>query len=557
MNKFKIIIVSFIFNWLLFGTNYLNGQVIPIRDIRQNDANGVPLLLNQYVTFTGIVSVANQFGSSGPGYVFDNTGGVAIYGSAVSQITIGDSVTVTGLVTHFYGLTEITNLTITKHASNRPVAPVFMTIPEVSRIDTVGGYVENEGTLIFLNDIFFASPTGYFTANTNYTIKDTLGNSCQIRIDDNVSSIIGQPIPTDTFDLVGVIAQYDNLAPYFSGYQIMPRSINDFDLPIVDTLPLMTIAEVQRPGADGYSSFYENQYVKVKGRITGPANIFTSGSNKSLYIQDETNGVNVYGPTYFTGFESFLDKVGAEWYCNGKVTEYNGLTEIAYGWMWIADTNIIEVVPQELPYNVPITEGMESKLIQVTGSVITEPAVAGAGQNFTLKNGIPGITIRILDASGIPVNQFTKGKKFRITGIVGQYTSTPPFNTGYQVMPRFVADIVDLTDSIPPSEILRIDTIYPNPFSPTDADPLRQYARIKINSPLDYKIYLEIYDMKGRLVKRLLTNQPGGFADVIWDGTNEKLEPCPIGIYILNLKGITSNGKNVMVRKPIVIATKL
>ncbi|MCX8014920.1 MAG: hypothetical protein N2748_02770, partial [candidate division WOR-3 bacterium] len=287
-NKFKITLLSFIIGSVLLAVNILNAQVIPIRNIRQNNVNGVPLLLNQYVTFTGIVSVANQFGSSGPGYVFDNTGGVAIYGSAVSQISIGDSVTVTGLVTHFYGLTEITNLTITKHASNRPVTPVFMTIPEVSRIDTAGGYIENEGTLIFLDNIFFATPGGYFTANTNYTIKDIFGNSCQIRIDDNVSSIIGRPIPADTFDLVGVIAQYDNLSPYFSGYQVMPRSISDFDLPIVDTLPLMTIAEVQRPGSDGFSSYYENQYVKVKGRITGPANIFTSGSNKSLYIQDGT-----------------------------------------------------------------------------------------------------------------------------------------------------------------------------------------------------------------------------------------------------------------------------
>jgi flagellar hook assembly protein FlgD len=104
---------------------------------------------------------------------------------------------------------------------------------------------------------------------------------------------------------------------------------------------------------------------------------------------------------------------------------------------------------------------------------------------------------------------------------------------------------------------MRFDTIYPNPFSPTDDDPLLQYARIKINAPIDYKIYLEIFDIKGRLVKKLMTNQSGGFYEIIWDGTDDKLVPCPIGIYILNLKGITAQGKDVLITRPIVIATKL
>jgi flagellar hook assembly protein FlgD len=107
---------------------------------------------------------------------------------------------------------------------------------------------------------------------------------------------------------------------------------------------------------------------------------------------------------------------------------------------------------------------------------------------------------------------------------------------------------------------MRIDTIYPNPFSPTDPEPLKQVAHIQINSPANYKIYLEIFDMEGRLVRRLLTNGQGGFygpEELIWDGTNDKQEPCPIGIYVLNLKGVTPDGKDMFVRKPIVIATKL
>lgn len=739
-------------------------QARPIRDLRMNNSNGVPLLKDSTVTISGIVSVGTHFGSWGPAYVFDNTGGVAVYGSSVSSLVVGDSVTVTGLVILFSGLTEITNPVITRHASGRLVSPIAMTVSNVSRIDTASGYIENEGSLVRLNRVRIPSASGNFAGNTNYTIQDSLGNTTDLRIDNDVASLIGQPIPTGYFNLIGVIAQYDNTSPYFHGYQVMPRNSADMQLPVVtipianaivdadsngipdlrgasvtitgvvtaptgvysktqtdiyvqdntagvnvfsfnyqpvqlgdsvivtgtvyfyrgkteiynsvitivanncqlpepipltcammnrepyegslvalrgiftsaflltgdqnyilvdstgtcimridsdcnipglvvaqdtftvigiksqyttdtippvlsgyqflprfrtdfsrnlnDQLPLLTINEVQRTGPDGYSSYYEGQYVKVKGRISGPANIFTSGSSYSLYIQDQTNGVNIYAPQILAPAgvvlpSRFLNIVGTEWECIGKVIEYAGLTEVANGVMLLTDSFAQDIAPRVLPYNSAVTEGMESRLIQVTGTIITDLATAGAGQNFTIKNGTPGITIRVVDAAGIPLSWIKKNVRVKITGIVGQYDNSFPHSTGYQVMPRFTSDLVDLTDSITaPDTILKIDTIYPNPFSPNDVNALHQYATIKINAPADYRIYIEIYDMEGRLVRRLLTNHPGGYNEIYWDGKDDNLERCPIGIYILNLKGV-SNGKNYFVRRPIVIATKL
>jgi hypothetical protein len=735
-------------------------QARPIIDIRRNNSSGSPLLLDSSVTFSGIVSASTHFGSWGPAYVFDNTGGVAIYGSGASQLAVGDSVTVTGTVTLFSGLTEITPFTVTEHASGKTVTPITMAIPQVAQIDTAAGYVENEGSLIRLNHIRIPSATGNFAGNTNYTIEDSLGNTTDIRIDNDVSTIIGQPIPTGYFNLVGVVAQYDNSAPYFNGYQVMPRNSSDLQLPVAtvpianaivdadsngipdlrgtsvtitgvvtaptgvysqtqtdiyvqdntagvnvfsftyqpvnlgdsvivtgsvyfyrgkteinnasisvianncalpepipltcammnqepyegslvvmrgvftsaflltgdqnyllvdstgscimrididsdvpglvmtqdtfsvlgiksqytsDTfppvhsgyqflprfptdfsrtlnaqLPLLTINEVQRPGPDGYSSYYEGQYVKVQGRISGPSNIFTSGSSYSLYLQDATNGVNIYAPQVASEHALLLNVMGTSWECIGKVTEYAGLTEVANGVMFLLDSMPQDIAPRILPYNSAVTEGMESGLIQVTGAVIAELSTAGGGQNFTIKNGTPGITIRVVDGAGIPLGWIKKNVRVKVTGIVGQYDNSFPYNTGYQVMPRLISDLVDMTDSITGADtILTIDTIYPNPFSPNDPDPLRAMATIKVNSPADYKIYIEIFDLEGRLVKRLLTNHPGGANEVYWDGKDDKLEPCPIGIYILNLKAITPTGQNVVVRKPVVLATQL
>ncbi len=732
----------------------------PILDVRRNNSNGVPLLLDSTVTISGIVSVATHFGSSGPAYVFDNTGGVAVYGSSVSSLVIGDSVTVTGTVTLFNGLTEIINPTITKHSSGKIVTPVAMSIPQIARIDTAAGYVENEGTLIRLNQIRIPQASGNFAGNTNYTIQDTYGNTAQIRIDNDVTSLIGQPIPTGYFNLIGVIAQYDNSAPYFDGYQVMPRNSSDLQLPVNaipianaivdadsngipdlrgssvvitgivtvptgvfsktqtdiyvqdntagvnvfsfsyqpvqlgdsvivsgvvyfyrgkteiynanitivannrplpspiplttammnrepyegslvmlrgvfstaflllgdqnyvlidstgncvlridsdtdipglvvaqdtftvigiksqyttdtmppvnsgyqflprfrsdfsrslnDQLPLLTINEVQRVGLDGYSSYYEGQYVKIQGWISGPANVFTSGSSYSLYLQDATNGVNIYAPQVSSQHTHLLNIVGTKWECIGRVTEYAGLTEVANGAMFLLDSNPQALNVRVLPYNTPITEAMESQLIEVSGAIITEPSVSGAGRNFTIKNGTPAITIRVVDGAGIPLNWICKNRRIKVTGIVGQYDNSYPYNTGYQVMPRFISDLVDITDSMVAADsVLRIDTIFPNPFSVNDPDPYRQYATIRINAPLDYRIYMEIFDLEGRLVRRLLTNHPGGYQELSWDGKDDNLEPCPLGIYIVNLKGITAHGRNVVVRKPIVIATKL
>ncbi|MBS4015153.1 MAG: hypothetical protein KGZ86_01770 [Candidatus Latescibacteria bacterium] len=539
-----------------FITGY--AQIIPIADaIVDADSNGIPDLRGMSVAITGVVTVPTGVFSQTQTdiYVQDNTAGVNVFSFTYQPVALGDSVIVTGTVYFYRGKTEIYNSYIVIVANNCALPePIPLTCAMMNR-------EPYEGSLVTMRGVFTSA--FLLTGNQNFIVIDSTG-SCIMRIY-LTTDIPGLVMAQDTFTVVGIKSQYttDTFPPVHSGYQLLPRFRTDFSRTLNDQLPLLTINEVQRPGPDGYSSYYEGQYVKVEGRVSGPANIFTSGSSYSLYIQDATNGVNIYAPQIsapagVTSPERFLNILGTEWECIGRVTEYAGLTEVANGVMYLLDSIPQDIVPRILPYNTPVTEGMESGLIQVTGVITTNLATAGAGQNFTLKNGTPGITIRVVDAAGIPLNWIQKNLRVKVTGIVGQYDNSFPYNTGYQVMPRFVSDLVDMTDSITAADtILTIDTIYPNPFSPNDADPLLSVATIKVNSPADYKIYIEIFDLQGRLVRRLLTNHPGGFKEIYWDGKNDKLEPCPIGIYIVNLKGITAQGKSVFVRKPIVLATKL
>lgn len=206
-------------------------NIIPISNLRTNDANGLPLYMDSTVTVTGIVTVSNQFGASGgPASIQDATAGISVFGSNFSNfVVIGDSVTVKSKVTHFNGLTQFnysaaTASSFTKHSSNKSVTPIVLTIAEILG-QQWNGFEEYESQLIRINNVTI-SASGNFASGTNYNITDGTG-TIQLRVDNDVSSIIGTPIPTGTIDVIGILGQFDSSPPHSSGYQIIPRFIQD------------------------------------------------------------------------------------------------------------------------------------------------------------------------------------------------------------------------------------------------------------------------------------------------------------------------------------------
>ncbi len=224
--------------FLLLFTTLVYSQT-PIADVRRNDANGSPQLLGQTVTVSGVVTSSNQFGSAGPASIQDNTAGICVYGSGFpAAVNLGDSVVVTAAITQFNGLTEL-DYDTTAGASFEIISTGHQVDPEVITISDINnqewnGFEEYEGKLIRLNNVTI-SGSGNFAGNSNYTITDASGSS-SIRIDNDVSSIIGSPIPSSEIDIVGILQQYDNSPPYNTGYQLFPRFIADL---VYDGAPLI------------------------------------------------------------------------------------------------------------------------------------------------------------------------------------------------------------------------------------------------------------------------------------------------------------------------------
>ncbi|HXF99883.1 MAG TPA: DUF5689 domain-containing protein, partial [Bacteroidota bacterium] len=273
------------------------GIPLPIADVKANDANGVPLRIGQLVTVEGIVTVANEFG--GPSFLQDNSGGIAIFGTSFSTaVNVGDEVKVSGIVSPFNGLSELTNPYL--HAvvsTGNSVTPLVATCSQLFN-DGQGGLEVYEGRLVrvnlaYLRDTLSGTPPSTWnqcgiSSGCNYRLVDASG-SVDIRADNNVN-FFSSPAPQGNFNVVGVLSQFKPTPPFIGGYQLMPRSSADLltQGPIIATSPFESNIQPTaitinwttfNPGTTrlryGRTTGYELGVVSVRGDSTSTSHTIT------------------------------------------------------------------------------------------------------------------------------------------------------------------------------------------------------------------------------------------------------------------------------------------
>ncbi len=199
-------------------------ELVPISVVHVNDATGVcvsPYNVGAEATVTGIVT-ANLSTLRTDVYVQDGTAGINIFNAAISPVTldVGDSITVTGNILQFRGLTEINcdfGL-IVKHATGRPVpAPAVLTAAQVNATFHLDGTEPNEGRLIRIDGCSYNPTTS--------TITDASGTT-------NIFVPASWPTPPSVFDVIGILKQYKPGTPapgppYTADYEISPRTTDD------------------------------------------------------------------------------------------------------------------------------------------------------------------------------------------------------------------------------------------------------------------------------------------------------------------------------------------
>ena len=208
--------------------------VASLSEVRAEDNNGVPTLDSTFVVFHGIVNVDNfviDSVSNTKFFIQDDDAGVQIFRGAVpSSVVAGDCLTVSGWVGFYNGLTEIVsggagncvyNVTRTNHVD-----------PPTPSLITCGSPFEQfEGVLIRINAVHIVSGTwpdsGQYS--NNLIISDGQG-TIELSIN-KWTDVDGSPEPQGTFDVVGIISQYDVTAPYNDYYELIPRSTADIITP--------------------------------------------------------------------------------------------------------------------------------------------------------------------------------------------------------------------------------------------------------------------------------------------------------------------------------------
>ncbi len=214
-----------LFAFALAGS--VHAQIVPIGNLHYNNADGTPAAPYQVgtqVTVSGVVTVGTGVLASTHFeiYLQDSTGGICVYNPTVDwSVQTGDSVTVTGRIAQYNGLTEIKEPgTLVNHgrAVVQPL-PLDLTCHDVSAAFQSDGSEPNESRLIRLRRVVFRA-TG---SNEGFLLDST--GSCKIYFD--ADARIRPPQSGDTVDVVGILKQWDNSAPYTEGYEIVPRSQAD------------------------------------------------------------------------------------------------------------------------------------------------------------------------------------------------------------------------------------------------------------------------------------------------------------------------------------------
>lgn len=89
-------------------------------------------------------------------------------------------------------------------------------------------------------------------------------------------------------------------------------------------------------------------------------------------------------------------------------------------------------------------------------------------------------------------------------------------------------------------------TITPNPFSP-DGDGFEDEVTFKYVLPKMSELTLKVYDIKGRLVKTLMEDEPQVTGEITWDGKDDENRILRVGIYVVlaEAKGIVNSAKKM------------
>jgi hypothetical protein len=207
----------------------------PIASLKQSAANQTLAYEGYYARTTGVATVASGVFSTNSLsiYIQDEAfGAIAIHKSGeTTTITQGNSYTITGMLSQYNGLAQLQPEDVNTDVVDNGAA----TMPDAFAVDLatlLSGAESFEGLLIKVASADTVSDGGTWPQtgkDANITITDDAGaHTLTLRVDKD-TDIDDNSEPTWPQNITGIFSQYDYSSPYTDGYQLLPRSMADFE----------------------------------------------------------------------------------------------------------------------------------------------------------------------------------------------------------------------------------------------------------------------------------------------------------------------------------------
>jgi plastocyanin len=211
------------------------------------------------------------------------------------------------------------------------------------------------------------------------------------------------------------------------------------------TTPTYTISQVSSVDANGVLDS-----LGVLCRLTGEVfSIDYDGNNGySFYIEDATDGMNVFS---FNDVGGYQVTIGDQLEIVGTMDQFNGLAEIIPDTITIisAGNGTTSLTPAVVS---TLDESTESSFIRLNGFFLANASQwpSSGSANVDITNGTDTLTMRIdsdtdIDGSVAPTDTFD------VIGAGGQFDNSNPFTSGYQILPRSLADIISTGAPVAPA----------------------------------------------------------------------------------------------------------
>ncbi len=192
-------------------------------------------------------------------------------------------------------------------------------------------------------------------------------------------------------------------------------------------------------------SVLKDTLVYIKGIVYGVDMQGTPTSMQYTLI-DPTGGVGIFrSGTTTPPIISLVPEEGDSVKVYGKVGEFNGLTQVNMDSIILISKGNALKTPR---VTTSLDEATESDLVIFKNAEIIDTiANTASGTTLRITNGTDSLDLRI-DADVSLFGQPIVGK-FDVIGLGGQYDATNPKNSGYQLLPRSLSDVIPVITIVP------------------------------------------------------------------------------------------------------------